>query len=67
MTLQKNPFPRANVGSRTDSKTEGKQNRAPAVEWEADTVAFWRTQWLALPMASPRVLAALASLVRAFQ
>jgi hypothetical protein len=67
MSRNKNPAPRANAGSRANSKSERTQNRASASVCEADTAAVWFSARLATPSAFARVLAALASLGRALQ
>ena len=66
MTTEKNPAPRANVGSRANFKVEHHQTIASSVDWEADPAAIWFARRFALPTMLARVLAALASLGRAF-
>ncbi len=66
MTAQENPAPCANAGSRADTKAEHGQHRATAIELEADAAADWFATRLSVPSALACVLAALASLGRAF-
>ena len=67
MNMNKNPAPRANAGSRTNSKVQQQQIIASAVDWEADPAAIWFARRFPMPARLARVLAALASLGRAFQ
>jgi hypothetical protein len=66
MNKNKNPAPRANAGNRANSKVEQQQIIASSVDWEADPAAIWFARWFALPTVLARLLAALASLGRAF-
>ena len=63
----KNLAPRANAGSRANSKAEQDHIRASAVDWEADPVAIWFARRFPMPARLARVLPALASLGRAFR
>jgi hypothetical protein len=67
MTTKENPAPRANAGSRANSKVEQLQIIASPVDWKADAAAGWLARHLAVPEALARVLVALASLVMACQ
>jgi hypothetical protein len=67
MNMNKNPAPRANAGSRANSKVQQHQIIASPVDWKADAAAGWLARHLAVPEALARVLVALASLGRAFQ
>jgi hypothetical protein len=67
MTTKENPAPRANAGSRANSKVEQLQIIASPVDWKADAAAGWLARHLAVPEALARVLVALASLGMAFQ
>ena len=67
MSTNENPAPRANAGNRANSKVEQHQIIASPVDWKADAAAGWLASHLAVPEALARVLAALASLGRAFQ
>ena len=68
MTTNKNPAPRANAGIRANSQVQQTQTSASAVDWEADPAAIWfARQFPMMPAMLARVLAALASLGRAFQ
>jgi hypothetical protein len=67
MTTEKSPAPRANAGSRANSKVQQHQTIASAVDWEADSAAVWFARRFPMPTMLARVLAALASLGRAFQ
>ena len=58
--------PRINAGNRAKSKTEPRENSAAAIELEADAEAVWFDSCLPIPSALVRILAALASLRRAF-
>jgi len=61
------PDPRWRAGSRANSKTERAQNRPSPTNLEADPAAVWFAARIPVPSALARVLAALASLARAFQ
>ena len=65
MNMSKSQAPRANAGSRANSKAQQRQIIASAVDWEADPATIWFAR--RFPMSTMRVLAALASLGRAFQ
>jgi hypothetical protein len=67
MTTKNIPAPRANAGSRANSKVQQHQIIASAVDWEADPAAIWFARRFPMPARLARVLAALASLGRAFQ
>jgi hypothetical protein len=68
MSTNENPAPRANAGNRANSKVEQTHASASAVDWEADAVAIWFARHFPMmPATLARVLAALASLGRAFQ
>jgi hypothetical protein len=66
MTTNEKRPPRVNAGSRANSKVEQQQIIASSVDWEADPAAIWFARWFALPTVLVRLLAALASLGRAF-
>jgi hypothetical protein len=66
MNMNKSPTPRANAESRASFKVEHHQIIAASVDWEADPAAIWFARWFALPTVLARLLAALASLGRAF-
>ena len=66
MTTTKNPAPRWRAGNRANSKVEQQHIIASSVDWEADPAAIWFARWFALPTVLARLLAALASLGRAF-
>jgi hypothetical protein len=66
MIKTKNPAPRCRAGDRANSKTERGQNRPSPIDWEADAAAVWIARRLHMPATLTRVLAALASLGRAF-
>jgi hypothetical protein len=66
MTTEKSPVPRANA-DRANSKVQQHQTNASAVDWEADAAAIWFARHFPMPATLARVLAALASLGRAFQ
>jgi hypothetical protein len=67
MTTKENPAPRANAGSRANSKVEQQKIIAPSVDWEAAPAAIWFARRFALPAVLARLLAAFASLVGALQ
>ena len=67
MTTKKNPAPRANAGSRANSKVEQQKIIASSVDWEVAPAAIWFARRFALPAVLARLLAALASLVGALQ
>jgi hypothetical protein len=64
MTAQKNPTPRANAGSRANSKCEQKQNKPSAGDREPEVVAVWLARRFSMPSTLARVVAALASFGR---
>jgi hypothetical protein len=66
MNINKSPTPRANAGSRANSKAQQHQIIASAVDWEADPATIWFARRFPLSTRLARVLAALASLGRAF-
>jgi hypothetical protein len=59
--------PRANAESRADSKIEREHRRPSTIDWEAEASADWFASRLSIPSALARILAALASLGRAFE
>jgi hypothetical protein len=63
MTANENPAPRANAGSRANSKIERGQNRPSPTNLEAAAAAI--AARLSIPSALARVLARLACLGRA--
>ena len=65
MTTKENPAPRANAGSRANSKSKPEHIKSLATDWEADT-AGWLALRLSVPSGLARLLAVLASLGRAF-
>jgi hypothetical protein len=65
VTAQKNPVPRANAGSRANSKIERDQDRPSAADLEAAAAASWLAERFPMPAALARALAALATLGRA--
>ena len=68
MTTKENPAPRANAGVRANFQVQQTQTSASAVDWEGDAVAIWFAWHFPMMSATlARVLAALASLGRAFQ
>lgn len=67
MSANENPVPRANGGSRANSKAQQHQIIASSVDWEADPAAIWFARRFALPTVLARLLAALASLGMALQ
>ena len=68
MNMNKSPTPRANAGIRANSQVQQTQTSASAIDWEADAVAIWLARHFPMmPATLARVLAALASLGRAFQ
>jgi hypothetical protein len=67
MTGQNNPAPRANAGSRADSKTERNNDKRSAIDLNADAAAVWLAARFPMPAALARVLATLASFGRAFR
>ena len=67
MTTKENPAPRANAGSRANSKVEQQKIIAPSVDWEAAPAAIWFARRFPMPTVLARVLAALASFGRALQ
>jgi hypothetical protein len=68
VTTNKNPAPRANAGIRANSQVQQPQTSASAVDWEAAAVAIWFARHFPMmPATLTGVLAALASLGRAFQ
>jgi hypothetical protein len=67
MTGQNNPAPRANAGSRADSKTERNHDRAFILDWEVEAAAVCLTARFSMPAALAGILAALARLGRAFR
>jgi hypothetical protein len=67
VTTNKKPGPRANAGNRANSQVQQPQTSASAVDWEADAVAIWFARHFPMSTMLARVLAALASLVGAFQ
>jgi hypothetical protein len=64
---KENPAPRANAGSRANSKVEQQKIIASSVDWEADPATIWFARRLPMSTMLARVLAALASLVGALQ
>ena len=66
MTTNEKRPPHVNAGSRANSKVQQQQIIASSVDWEADPAAIWFARWFALPTVLARLLAALASLGRAF-
>jgi hypothetical protein len=52
MTTKENPAPRANAGSRANSKVEQLQIIASPVDWKADAAAGWLARHLAAPIAT---------------
>ena len=48
MTAQNNPAPRANAGSRANSKIKPKHNKSFALNWETEAAAVWlaSASWL---------------------
>jgi hypothetical protein len=67
MNMNKNPAPRANAGSRANSKVQQQQIIASAVDWEADPATIWLARRFPMSTMLARVLASLASLVGALQ
>jgi hypothetical protein len=67
MRANENPAPRANAGSRANFKSEQKQNKASAGDWEAEVVAVWLARRFSMPSALARVVAALACFGRVLQ
>ncbi len=67
MTANENPAPRANAESRADSKTERNNDKPSPIDLEADAAAVWFARIIPAPAPVARILAALASLARAFQ
>ena len=67
MTTNKNPAPRANAGSRANSKAQEHQIIASAVDWEADPATIWFARRFPISTMLARVLAALASVGGALQ
>jgi hypothetical protein len=67
MSTNENPAPRANAGNRANSKTEQGHNRPSGIDWEADAAAVWLARCFPMPAALARLVAALASLGRAFR
>jgi hypothetical protein len=67
MHMGKNPAPRASAGNRANSKVEQQQIIASSVDWEADPATIWFARRFPMSTILARVLAALASLGRAFQ
>ena len=67
MSPNESPAPRGNAEGRANRKTERADNRRYVSDWEADAVALWLTRRFAMPAALARILAALASLARAFR
>jgi hypothetical protein len=68
MKTNENPAPRGNTGNRANSQVQQTQTSASAVDWEADAVAIWFARHFPMmPATLARVLAALASLGRAFE
>jgi hypothetical protein len=63
MRANETPAPRANAGSRANFKSEQKQNRATAGDWEAKVVAVWLSWRFSTPSA-PAPVAALLSFGR---
>ena len=66
MRTNENPAPRANAGSRANSKAQQRQINSSAVDWEGDAPAIWFAPQFPMPSRIAHVLAALASLGRAF-
>jgi hypothetical protein len=67
MNMNKSPTPRASAGSRANSKAHQRPIIASAVDGEADPATIWFARRFPLSTMLARVLAALASLGRAFQ
>ena len=67
MSMNKNPAPRANAGSRANCKVQQHQIIASAVDWEADPATIWFARRFPMSTMLARVLASLASLVGALQ
>ena len=67
MTTPKSPAPRANAGSRANSKTKELNHKPSAIDLEPDAAAIWFAARLSIPSALARLVAALASLGRAVQ
>lgn len=67
MNKNKNPAPRANAGNWANSKVEQHQIIASPVDWKADAAAGWLARRIPMSTMLARILAALASLGRAFQ
>jgi hypothetical protein len=68
MKVKQNPAPRANAGSRANSKVHDKsQFIASAIDREANPAVIWLAMRFPIPTMFARILAALASLGRAFQ
>jgi hypothetical protein len=67
MNMSKRQAPRANAGSRANSKAQQHQIIASAVDWEPDPATIWFARRFPMSTMLARVLAALASLGRAFQ
>jgi hypothetical protein len=61
MNMSKSQAPRANAGSRANSKAQEHQIIASAVDWEADPATIWFARRFPMPTMLARVLAALAS------
>ena len=67
MTTKGSPAPRPNSEDLANSKAQQRQTIASFVDWEADPAAIWFARRFLMPTMLARVLAALASLGRAFQ
>jgi hypothetical protein len=58
---------RAEADRRSSSRTELTQDTSAASDLEGDAATVWLGAWLPLPVACARLLAALASIGRAFR
>jgi hypothetical protein len=67
MMTENSPAPRANAGSRANSKAQQHQIIVSAVDRVADPAAISFARQFPMPAMLARLLAALASLGRAFQ
>ena len=67
MNGNESPAPRANVGSRANSKSEQKENKASVGDWEAEVVAVWLSWRFSTRSALARVIVALLSFGRVLQ
>jgi hypothetical protein len=66
MKGNESPAPRANAGSRANSKIERDHHRPSSIDWKADAAAVRFARVIPLPPTVARASAALASLGRAF-